>query len=312
MSNEFSDLMKNLSDDTDFESLQKKLESTKSNYQEDERFWKPSVNKDGNGYAVVRFLPRPEGESNHFVKYWDHYFQGPTGQWYVDMSLTTLNQPDPVSEYNKQLWSTGIDANKEIARRQKRKLNYVANVYIIKDSEHPENEGKVKLWRFGKKIFDKIDSAIDPEFDTEIPINPFNPFGPENPKDAEKWAEKNGRPGADFILKAKTTTTGNIKFRSYDDSRFATVGPMEPEFTESLWKQEHSLEEIVSPDKFKSYDQLREKLMRVIGQDPLGSVNRPKINEFQKEETIENTLDNDVPFDTDDDSMEDFEKLLRD
>ena len=140
----------------------------------DERLWKPEVDKSGNGYAVIRFLPAVEGEDMPWAKVWNHAFQGPTGQWYIENSLTTLGQKDPVSEMNSAYWNTGIESDKEIARKQKRKLQYFSNIYVVSDSKHPENEGKVFLFRYGKKIFDKIMAAMQPEFEDEKAINPFD------------------------------------------------------------------------------------------------------------------------------------------
>jgi len=139
----------------------------------DDRFWKPTVDKAGNGYAVIRFLPAPSGEDMPFVRMWDHGFQGPGG-WYIENSLTTLSQDDPVSEYNSKLWNSGHDEDKETARKQKRRLNYIANIYVVKDSANPSTEGQVYLYKFGKKIFDKLNDAMNPQYDDESPINPFD------------------------------------------------------------------------------------------------------------------------------------------
>ena len=140
----------------------------------DERLWKPELDKSGNGFAVIRFLPAVEGEDMPWAKVWNHAFQGPTGQWYIENSLTTISQKDPVSELNSSFWNTGLESDKEIARKQKRKLQYFSNIYVVSDSKHPENEGKVFLFRFGKKIFDKLMAAMQPEFEDESPINPFD------------------------------------------------------------------------------------------------------------------------------------------
>ena len=161
-----------------FDSLMKEVEKiatpqTQDNTK-DERFWQPEVDKAGNGYAVIRFLPPPKGEELPWVRIWNHGFQGPTGKWYIENSLTTLGKSDPVSELNTELWATGVEANKDIVRKQKRRLTYVANIYIVKDPAHPENEGKVCLYKFGKKIFDKIKDVMQPQYEDESPINPFD------------------------------------------------------------------------------------------------------------------------------------------
>ena len=211
----------------------------------DERTWKLDVDKSGNGYAVIRFLPAPEGEDLPFVKLYSHAFQGPGG-WYIENSLTTLGQKDPVSEYNTQLWNNGTDAGKETARKQKRKLTYMSNIYVVKDPANPENEGKVFLFKYGKKIFDKLTAAMQPEFEDEEAIDPF-----------DFWQ------GANFKLKAKNVAG----YRNYDSSEFAAVTPLldDDDALEALWKKELSLAEIVAADQFKSYDYLKRRLNYVLG-----------------------------------------------
>ena len=219
----------------------------------DERTWKLEVDKSGNGYAVIRFLPAPEGEDLPFVKLYSHAFQGPGG-WYIENSLTSLGQKDPVSEYNTQLWNNGTDAGKETARKQKRKLTYMSNIYVVKDPANPENEGKVFLFKYGKKIFDKLTAAMQPEFEDEEAIDPF-----------DFWQ------GANFKLKAKNVAG----YRNYDSSEFAAVSPLldDDDALEGLWKKQFSLAEIVSTDQFKSYEDLKKRLEYVLGskrpaQDP--------------------------------------------
>lgn len=211
----------------------------------DDRFWKPDVDKSGNGYAVIRFLPAPGEEDVPFVRIWDHGFQG-TGGWYIEKSLTTLGQKDPVSEYNSELWNSGIESNKEQVRKQKRRLAFISNIYVIKDQAHPENEGKVFLYQYGKKIFDKLNGAMHPEFQDEQPINPF-----------DLWS------GANFKLKIR-----NVEgYRNYDSSAFDTPGPLfnDDDKLESIWKAESSLQEFIDPNNFKSYEELKTKLHRVLG-----------------------------------------------
>ena len=211
----------------------------------DERTWKLDVDKSGNGYAVIRFLPAPEGEDLPFVKLYSHAFQGPGG-WYIENSLTTLGQKDPVSEYNTQLWNNGTDAGKETARKQKRKLTYMSNIYVVKDPANPENEGKVFLFKYGKKIFDKLTAAMQPEFEDEEAIDPF-----------DFWQ------GANFKLKAKNVAG----YRNYDSSEFAAVSPLldDDDALEALWKKQFSLAEIVSTDQFKTYEDLKKRLEYVLG-----------------------------------------------
>lgn len=224
-------------------------------FQDDsDKYWKLDVDKAGNGYAVIRFLPEPEGEEFQFVKIWDHGFQGPSGLWYIENSLTTIGKPDPVAEYNSQLWNSGIEANKEIARKYKRRLSYVSNILVVKDPAHPENEGKVFLYKFGKKIFDKINAAMNPEFADEEKFNPY---------DIEF--------GADFKLKARN---GDGGYRTYESSAFAPCGPialasgpLEDDELDQVLGSMHSLQELVDPSKFKSYDDLKARFYKVLGLD---------------------------------------------
>jgi len=211
----------------------------------DDRLWKLECDKGGNGYAVIRFLPAPEGEDLPFVKLYSHAFQGPGG-WYIENSLTTMNQKDPVSEYNTMLWNNGTDAGKEQARKQKRKLTYVANIYVVKDPANPQNEGKVFLYKFGKKIFDKITAAMQPEFEDEEAIDPF-----------DFWQ------GANFKLKAKNVAG----YRNYDSSEFARQDALldDDDAMEAIWKKQYSLQEFVAPDQFKDYDALKKRLDYVLG-----------------------------------------------
>ena len=211
----------------------------------DERFWKPEMDKTGVGSAVIRFLPAPEGEDLPCVKMYSHAFQGPGG-WYIENSLTTLGQKDPVSELNSELWNNGTDAGKELARKQKRKLTYISNIYVVKDPANPENEGKVFLFKYGKKIFDKLTAAMQPEFEDEEAIDPF-----------DFWQ------GANFKLKAKNVAG----YRNYDSSEFAAAAPLldDDDAMEAVWKKQYSLAELVAADQFKSYDELKKRLDYVLG-----------------------------------------------
>ena len=225
--------------------LVKEVEKLNTNGGSDERLWKLDVDKSGNGYAVIRFLPAPNGEDLPFVKLYSHAFQGPGG-WYIENSLTTLGQKDPVSEFNTQLWNNGTDAGKETARKQKRKLTYISNIYVVKDPANPENEGKVFLYKYGKKIFDKLTAAMQPEFEDETAIDPF-----------DFWQ------GANFKLKAKNVAG----YRNYDSSEFTAQSPVldDDDALEGLWKKEFSLAELVATDQFKSYDELKKRLEYVLG-----------------------------------------------
>ncbi len=244
--NSLSDLRKNRGN---FDSLMKAVESIANPSNEkkgdDDRFWKPTVDKAGNGLAVIRFLPAPAGEELPWVRIWDHGFQGPTGKWYIENSLTTLNKPDPVAELNSELWNSGIEANKEIARKQKRRLSYVSNILVIRDPANPENEGKVFLYKYGKKIFDKIKDVMQPTFEDEAPVNPF-----------DLWE------GANFKLKIRQVEG----YRNYDKSEFdgPTALSDDDAELERVWKQSHSLAAFLDPSNFKSYDELKAKLDAVL------------------------------------------------
>jgi len=265
----------------------------------DDRLWKLDVDKSGNGYAVIRFLPAPNGEDLPFVKLYSHAFQGPGG-WYIENSLTTLGQKDPVSEFNTQLWNNGTDAGKETARKQKRKLTYISNIYVVKDPANPENEGQVFLYKFGKKIFDKLTAAMQPEFEDEEAIDPF-----------DFWQ------GANFKLKAKNVAG----FRNYDSSEFAPVSPLldDDDALEGLWKKEYSLAELVAADQFKSYDDLKKRLDSVLRttstrQDPEVSDEdafRGSTPNFESRRTAEATAEVTTASnsDDDDDTMSYFRQL---
>ena len=225
----------------------------------DDRLWKLEVDKGGNGYAVIRFLPAPNGEDLPFVTLYSHAFQGPGG-WFIENSLTTLGQKDPVSEYNSLLWNNGTDAGKDAARKQKRKLTYISNIYVVKDPANPQNEGKVMLYKYGKKIFDKLTAAMQPEFEDEEAIDPF-----------DFWQ------GANFKLKAKNVAG----YRNYDSSEFAAQSALldDDDAMEGIWKKQFSLEEFVAPDQFKSYDELKTRLDYVLG--------NKGTTRFQDQETVE-------------------------
>jgi len=223
-----------------------KLANKEQGSSNDDRYWQPEVDKAGNGYAIIRFLPAPVNEELPWVRLWNHGFQGPGG-WYIENSLTTLNQPDPVAEANSKLWNSGNDKDKEIARARKRRLSYIGNIYVVKDPAHPENEGKVFLFKFGKKIFDKINEKMNPQFEDEKPTNPF-----------DLWA------GANFKLKIRKVEG----YRNYDKSEFEEPAPLsdDEDNMEAIWKSQYSLAELVAPDKFKSYDELKRRLEKVLAE----------------------------------------------
>lgn len=242
----FADLKKQSKLGSLTEKLVKEVEKmNSSNGSTDDRLWKLDCDKSGNGYAVIRFLPAPEGEDLPFIKVYSHAFQGPGG-WLIDNCLTSLNQKCPVCEHNSGLWNNGTDAGKEVARKQKRKLTYMSNIYVVKDPANPENEGKVFLFKYGKKIFDKISEAMQPEFEDESPIDPFDFWG-----------------GANFKLKAKNVAG----YRNYDSSEFAAAGALldDDDAMEAIWKKQYSLAEFLSPSEFKTYEELKKRLSSVLG-----------------------------------------------
>ena len=222
----------------------------------DERLWKPELDKSGNGYAVIRFLPATDGEDLPWAKVYSHAFQGPGG-WYIENSLTTLGAKDPVSEYNRDLWNSGNDGDKDVVRRQKRKLSYYANIYVVKDPVNPHNEGGIFLFKFGKKIFDKLTAAMQPEFEDETPINPF-----------DFWQ------GANFKLKIRKVDG----YWNYDKSEFDAPSPLldDDDALEALWKKEYPLADFTAQSNFKSYEDLERRLKSVLGQK---QAQRPRIDE---------------------------------
>ena len=229
-----------------FSALQKELEKTTKVGSVDERFWKLTTDKAGNGFAVIRFLPASDGEDMPFVKLYSHAFQGPGG-WYIENSLTTLGKKDPLGEYNRELWNSGDESLKDQVRKQKRKLSYYSNIYVVQDPGNPENEGKVFLFRYGKKIHDKIMDIVNgDELERREGINPF-----------DFWN------GADFKLRAKKVAG----YPNYDSSEFKEPGTLEnldDAQLESIWNRQHKLEPVVAEDQFKSYDQLQERLNSVL------------------------------------------------
>jgi hypothetical protein len=258
----FSNLKKQSSLGSLTAKLQKEVEKLNSSASNtDDRIWKPEVDKTGNGYAVIRFLPAPDGEEIPWAKMYNHAFQG-TGGWLIDNCLTSVGGKCPICEANSLLWNSGSDANKEIARGRKRKLSYYSNIYVIKDPANPDNEGKVFLFKYGKKIFDKIQEAMSPEFEDEEALNPF-----------DFWQ------GADFKLKIKKVAG----YWNYDSSEFARPSALldgDDDALEALWKKQYSLTEITAADKFKSYEQLKDRLEVVLGK----SSSTPKDESFEDED----------------------------
>lgn len=273
----------------------------------DERFWKPEVDKAGNGYAVIRFLPAPKGEDVPFVRIFDHGFQGPGG-WYIEKSLTTIGQNDPLGEYNGRLWNSGIEANKEIARKQKRRLKFISNIYVVSDPANPKNNGKVFLYQYGKKIFEKVNEAMHPQFEDEEAMNPF-----------DFWE------GANFKLKIRNFEG----YQNYDKSEFEKPSTLKDsdEELEEIWNQQHSLQEFLDPKNFKSYDDLKRRLEKVLGirldsdytssddmvekpsREPSREAPAPKM----KEKSHSQDEDDDIPFSVDDSEDDDdayFKNIL--
>ena len=261
-----------------------KLNESATNPGQDDRYWKLTVDKAQNGHAVIRFLPASQGETVPWVRMWSHGFQGPGG-WYIENSLTTLGQKDPVSEYNTKLWNSGVDSDKEVARKQKRKLQYIANIFVVSDPANPDNEGKVFLFKFGKKIFDLINDKMNPEFDDETAVNPF-----------DLWN------GCNFRLRARKVAG----FRNYDKSEFDSQTALADDDAEleRIWNTQYSLEELVAPDQFKSYDELKTRFETVIGAG--GGMETESA--FADEEPTASYQES-SSIDEDDDSLDYFKKL---
>jgi hypothetical protein len=253
----------------------------------DDRFWAPTVDKAGNGYAVIRFLPPPANEDVPFIRMFDHGFQGPGG-WYIENSLTTLGKNDPVSEYNSKLWNSGIEANKDIVRKQKRRLHFISNIYVVSDSGNPANEGKVFLFKYGKKIFDKLKEAMEPQFADEEAINPF-----------DLWK------GANFKLKIRKVEG----YQNYDKSEFESPSALlnDDEELEKVWKSQYSLTEMIGDKEFKSYDVLKQRLDKVLGLNgevPAAKTTVEQIKEAPKK--VQREVEPDLE---EDDDMAYFSKL---
>lgn len=281
------------------EKLHKAVESmNQTNYNPDEeKYWKPTLDKSGNGYFIIRFLPAPPKDGDDalpWVKYYDHGFQGPTGLWYIEKSLTSLGMQDAISTYNSELWNSGVEANKELARKQKRRLHYVSNIYIIRDSKNPENEGQIKLFNYGKSIFDKILRSMKPEFEDEVACDPF-----------DMWK------GANFKFKIRKGDSG---FSNYDLSEFDSPSPLsdDDEELEKIWNSEHSLKDIIDPKNFKTPEELKIRLERVLNiTSP--NVSRNNTSEAVKMQKIEDK-EKELGAFTDDESedMDYFKSLIND
>ena len=290
-----------------FDKLTKELEAltkttTTQSSGKDERFWRPELDKSGNGYAVIRFLPAVEGEELPWARLWSHAFQGPGG-WYIENSLTTMNKKDPVSEDNSRLWNTGLDSDKEIARKRKRKLTYYTNVLIVSDPKNPENEGQVKLFKFGKKIFDKITEAMQPQFEDEKPLNPF-----------DFWE------GANFKLKIRKVDG----YWNYDKSEFDSPSPLadNDDDIQSTWKKQYALSEFSDPSTFKSYDELKARFEKVVygtgNTTTADKIDTPTIDDEESAPVVEKKSEpkpsvapvESIDSDGDDDTMDYFSKLV--
>jgi hypothetical protein len=279
--------------------IQDTTQPAESGSKVDTRFWQPEVDKAGNGMAIIRFLPGPSVDGDDglpWVRVFNHGFQGPGG-WYIENSLTTLGQKDPVSEYNSTLWNSGIEANKEIARKQKRRLTYVSNILVISDPKHPENEGQIRLYKYGKKIFDKINETMNPEFPDEKPVNPF-----------DFWE------GANFKLKIRQVEG----YRNYDKSEFESPAPLfdgDDDKLEALWKKEYSLKEFLDPKHFKSYDMLKAKLDKVLGFDGESPIAKTKAEDVKLktyDDDVQEIMSKKLPALDEDDELNYFKSLAND
>jgi hypothetical protein len=294
----FSDLRKSRGD---FKKLAEEADklANPNKHEADNRFWAPTVDKAQNGSAIIRFLPPPKGEELPWVRLWNHGFKGPTGKWYIENSLTTLGQSDPCSELNSELWNSGSEANKEIARAQKRRLTYISNILVVSDPKHPENNGKVFLYKYGKKIFDKIKDLMQPQFEDEEATNPF-----------DFWA------GANFRLKIREVEG----YRNYDKSEFDRPSPISEDDSEieAIWEQEHSLQEFLDSKHFKSYEELQNRLKFVLGTGVrVSSAAQTQLEEVEAEEPkkakpsrrTEAKIETEEDEDSEEDTLDYFKRL---
>jgi len=288
---DFADFKRKSRSSSNLDELSKKIQATseKKSYKDD-RFWRPELDKASNGYAVIRFLPAPPNEDLPWAKLYTHGFQG-KGGWFIENSRTTFGEKDPVSEMNSELWNSGIESDKDIARARKRKLQYISNILVISDPANPQNEGKIFLYKFGKKIFDKIQEAMEPEFADEKAVNPF-----------DLWD------GANFKLKVRKISG----FINYDKSEFDSPSELfdgDDTQLEELWKKQYSLTAFTDPSNFKSYDELKQRLMDVVGDDIRSNdgTSAPTIQETS--ETLESKSES-VAEETD--ALDYFERLAKD
>ena len=262
--------------------LTDKLEKmdTKSSYVDD-RFWKPTRDKSGNSYSIIRFLPPAPEDSLNFAKIYNHAFDV-NGKWFIDNCPTSIGKVCPVCESNSELWNSGLETNKSIARNRKRKLSYIVNIFVISDKQEPENEGKVFLYKIGPQIFEKISNAIKPKFEDDEKFNPF-----------DLWT------GANFKLKIKKTIVDGKSMSTYEDSVFETPAPLfdNDAVLEEIWNKEYKLEEFVSEPNFKEYDELKKRFDFVVG----SFATTPKVKTVTPKET-----DDDLPFDVSDDDSADI------
>lgn len=270
----FADLKRNRQDISKLAAAAEKLGGGEKNYSDD-RIWSPTVDKAGNGYAIIRFLPARAGQDLPWVRYWDHGFKGPTGRWYIENSLTSIGQDDPVSEMNTRLWNSGREEDKEIVRTRKRRLHYVSNILVISDPANPENEGKVFLYKFGKKIFDKILDKMQPQFQDEKAVNPY-----------DFWE------GCNFRLKIR-----NVEgYRNYDKSEFDSVAPLfdgDEGRLEKVYNELHDLSEFIDPKNYKSYTELKAKLAQVLGEAGNGFTETAETAEPSEERSMKAPVESD-------------------
>lgn len=288
--NSISELKKKSSLKTITEKLDRADSSAKK---EDDRFWSPTVDKNGNGRATIRFLPPSPGEDEPFVKVYSHGFQGPTGLWYIENSLTTIGKDDPVSQLNAKLWNSGIEENKETARKQKRRLAFISNVLVLDDPDNPSNNGKVFLYRYGKTVFDMIKEAAGPGFDDMEPMNIFDP-----------WE------GANFRVAIRTADG----YRKYDRSKFLTPSVLgEDDEIEAIWNQEHSLQAFLKEDNFKTYEELQAKLNRVLNvevKQPTATSSSSDLNKVLESSSDDSNEDEDLPWNSSNDSSDDLDDIF--
>lgn len=265
-----------------------------SSKDDDSRIWTPKMGKSGTGEATIRFLPGGGGKDEEaYIEVYSHAFTGTTGKWLIEKCPTTIGQPCPVCDENRTLWSNGKETvvrGNDDSPGRKRKLNYYSNVYIIDDPVNPENNGQVKLYKYGVKILDKIKMAIKPASKRKRPLEVFDMFM-----------------GADFNI----VINKKGKYWNYDDSEFLDPEPLfdgDEDKLEEVYNSLYDLTELINPSTFKSKDELQARLDMVDGRTYQPKRVNPELEEELEEEynTAKSVSSSIISNDDDDDDTNDY------